>query len=195
MSKRLVEKDLFAFTLDHFESLTDLLKCTEYAYNNFEYHEYENLIHNSFSITFEKEDWCSVFSFYFKKDGVFKIGLRTCGIDINEEFYSSKCLYFKFLQNDYVHKNLNQMVAVWINLVSKHKMVEYCENILKEYILYKEKIVVYLQLIDLGSRFRNKSFMRRLPFEVRKKIYETVVKRFCGGHVLECKAFTEKIFP
>ena len=98
-------------------------------------------------------------------------------------FYSSKCLYFKFLQNEYVHKNLNQMVAVWINLVLKHKQVQYCDNILREYILYKEKIEDYLQIIEVGSLFRNKSFMHRLPSEVRKKIYETVVKSFCGGQV------------
>ena len=59
MSKQdLIEKGLFAYTFDHFESLKDILKkCIQYTYNNFEYNENVNSEFNSFSVTFEKEDW------------------------------------------------------------------------------------------------------------------------------------------
>ena len=92
MSKQdLIEKKgLFAYTFDHFESLKDILKCFEYTHSDFEYNEYENLEFNSFSMTFENRDWGSFFSFYHQKNGVFKIGLRTCGYDINDEYYSDK---------------------------------------------------------------------------------------------------------
>ena len=86
------------------------------------------------------------------------------------------------------------MVAVWINLLLKYKEVEYCENILSEYILYNEQIKDYLRVIEMGSLFRNQCLLHRFPFEVRKKIYETVVKRFCGGHLLECKTVAKRIF-
>ena len=87
------------------------------------------------------------------------------------------------------------MVAVWINLHLKYKEVEYCENILSEYILYNEQIKDYLRVIEMGSLFRNQCLLHIFPFEVRKKIYETVVKRFCGGHLLECKTVAKRIFP
>ena len=196
MSKTLVQNNLFTYTLQHFESLKHIpKKCIQYTYNNFEYDEYENLEFNSFSMTFENRDWGSFFSFYYQNNGVFKIGLRICGYDMNDEYYSDKCVYFKFLQNQYVHKNLNQMVAVWINLVLKYKRVQYCDNILNEYIWYKEKIEHYLQMIEVGSRFRNQCLWHRLPFEVRKKIYDAVVKAYCDGNLMECKAFAHKIFP
>ena len=133
MSASLVENSLFVYTSNDFESLKDILKCIDYAYNDFEYNKYENLEFNSFSMTFEKEDSFYLFSFDYK-DGVCKIGLRTCEIDTNDNVYSSKLLYFNLLQNEYVHKNLNQTVAVWINLVLKHKQVQYCDNVLGEYI-------------------------------------------------------------
>ena len=87
------------------------------------------------------------------------------------------------------------MVAVWINLVLKYKRVQYCDNILNEYIWYKEKIEHYIQIIEMGSRFRNQCVMHKFPFEVRKSIYNAVLKACCNGKLMECEAFAKRLFP
>jgi len=85
---------------------------------------------------------------------------------------------------------------VWTRLNIKYKNLKNCDNILNEYIWYQEKNIDYvLKMIEVGSRFRNQCLWHRLPFKVRKKIYETVVKAFCDGNLMECKAFAKRLFP
>ena len=69
MSKCLVEKGLFVYTSDHFESLKELRKCIEYAYIFLD----ENFMHNYFTMVFEKEDLCCFFLFIIRKMGFLKL--------------------------------------------------------------------------------------------------------------------------
>ena len=88
-----------------------------------------------------------------------------------------------------------EIVSVWTRLNLKYKTFVYCEKILNYYILYKENIENYLIMIEIGARFRNKCVMHGLPFEVRKKIYDEVVKACCDGNLMECEAFAKRLFP
>ena len=103
---------------------------------------------------------------------------------------------FNMCRNLYVIQNYEEIICIWIRLALQYKSFEIYENIIDEYILFKSKIEKFVQLIEMGSRFRNQCLWHRLPFEVRKKIYETVVKAFFGdGDLMECKAFAKRLFP
>jgi hypothetical protein len=75
------------------------------------------------------------------------------------------------------------MVCVWTNLILKYKVVEWCEKILNDYILYDEMITDYIMMIQMGFRFRNQCSMHRFPSEVRKTIHEAILNNTsCDGH-------------
>jgi hypothetical protein len=94
-----------------------------------------------------------------------------------------------------VYENLREIICVWTSLNIKHKTLKYCDNILNEYIVYKENIEDYLKIIEMGSRFRNQCELHKLPLEVRKSIYESVKMTCCDGSMMECEAFAKRIFP
>ena len=103
---------------------------------------------------------------------------------------------FNMCRNLYVIQNYKEIICIWIGLALQYKSFEMYENIIDEYILFKNKIEKFVQLIEMGSRFRKQCcLMHKLPMEIRKKIYNALAKDWCIGHLLECEAFAKKILP
>jgi len=103
---------------------------------------------------------------------------------------------FNMCRNLYVIQNYKEIICIWIGLALQYKSFEIYENIIDEYILFKSKIEKFVQLIEMGSRFRNQCVMHKFPLEIREKIYNAIAKDWCKGHLFECKAFAkEKLLP
>jgi hypothetical protein len=123
---------------------------------------------------------------------------KSFDIDVCVDNFSTSpfFIYFRLFQNFYVYENLRETICVWTRLNIKYKNLKYCDNILNEYILYKEKnIEDYLKIIEMGSRFRSHCLLHKFPLEVRKSIYDAVVRAYCDENVMECEAFAHTIFP
>jgi len=103
---------------------------------------------------------------------------------------------FNMCRNLYVIQNYKEIICIWIGMALQYKSFEMYENIIDKYILFKSKFEKFVQLTEMGSRFRNQCVMHNFPLEIRKKIYNAIAKDWCKGHLLECKAFAkEKILP
>ena len=74
---------------------------------------------------------------------------------------------FGLLKNPYVYQNLKEIICVWTRLNLRYKRKNYCDTVLTDYILYKEKIEDNLKIIEMGSRLRRQCLLHRLPSEVR----------------------------
>ena len=187
------ERDFFAYTLDHYESLKALLKHFNLENKkNYEFYENNEIdVYTPRVIIYCEDQDCMLRVYYNSLKKRFHI-------DVCVDYFSTEPYFteFRFFRNSYVYQNLREIICVWTRLNIKYKNLKNCDNILNEYIWYQEKNIDYvLNMIEVGSRFRNQCLWHRLLFEVRKKIYETVVKAFCGGHLLECEAFAKRLFP
>ena len=102
---------------------------------------------------------------------------------------------FNMCRNLYVIQNYKEIFCIWTRLALQYKNFKIYEKNIDKYILYKNRIEKYVQLIEMGSWFRTQCCMHNLPMEVRKKICYAVARVNCGGHFLECEAFAKKILP
>ena len=101
---------------------------------------------------------------------------------------------FDMYQNLYVTQHFKEFVCVWTRLALEYENFEVYEKFLDEYILYKKHIKNYVEMIEVGSQFRKQCFMHELPKEIRKKIYDVILKQF-PEHLLECREFSKRLFP
>ena len=117
MSKSLVEKNLFAYTFDHFQSLKALLNCFKEK-ENYEFYENDETdeSRNRCIIYFEEQDFMLNIYFYpaIKSFHIFlEVGY----------YYSRSCLFYSFhlfRKND-VHHHLKEIFFVWTRLNLKYK--------------------------------------------------------------------------
>jgi hypothetical protein len=101
---------------------------------------------------------------------------------------------FDLYQNAYVTQRFKEFVCVWTRLALKYKNFKVYKRIIHEYIFYHKHIKNYVQIIEMGSQLRNQCVMHKLPVEIRKKIYDMILKQF-PEHLLECREFSKKLFP
>ena len=163
-----------------------MLKCFN-KIENYEYYENYECRHRVIFIVENKILCLGFLIIHYQK---------SFNIDIEVEYFSSSPFsnYIDMFRNSCVYQNFKEIVCVWTRLNLKYKNFEYCKNVLNDYILYKENIEGFLQLIEIGSRFRNQCVMHKFLLEVRKTIHDAVKSAFCDEHVLECEAFAQIIF-
>ena len=101
---------------------------------------------------------------------------------------------FDMYQNAYVTQHFKEFVCVWTRLALEYENFEMYEKFIDKYILFKTHIKHYVQIIETGSRFRKHCWMHKLSVEIRKKIYDMILKQF-AEHLLECREFSKRLFP
>ena len=73
---------------------------------------------------------------------------------------------FNMCQNLYVIQNYKEIICIWTRLALQYKNFKIYENIIDQYILFKNKIEKIVQLIEMGSLFRNQCVMHKFPMEI-----------------------------
>ena len=101
---------------------------------------------------------------------------------------------FDMYQNLYVTQHFKEFVCVWTRLALEYENFEVYENIIDEYTFYREIIENYVQIIEMGCRFRKQCWMHELPMEIRKKIYYWIPKIF-PKQLLKCREYSKRLFP
>ena len=182
-SKRTVVQS-YDYTIDHYESLKNMVKT-----NNCdgEFEEEDDKIKHLISFTFSNGDNC-LFCFYKTSENTLDIRLMS-GKLVNPDF---QWFIFDKCRNTNVFQNLREIVSVWINLALKYRNPTVIKYILNNYISYKARIEKYLKIMEIGSRFRKQCLMHQHPIEGRKKIYDAVLKT-SPGQLMECREFSKNI--
>ena len=101
---------------------------------------------------------------------------------------------FDLFRNAYVTQHFKEFVCVWTRLAFKYENFEVYENIIDEYIFYRENLKKYVRMIEMGCRFRKQCWMHKVPMEIRKKIYDAILKT-SPKQLLECREFSKRLFP
>ena len=101
---------------------------------------------------------------------------------------------FDLYRNIHVTQHFVEYICVWTRLALKYKNFEIYEKIIDEYTFYREIIKNYVQIIEMGSRFRKQCWMHELPMEIRKKIYYWIPKIF-PKQLLKCREYSKRLFP
>ncbi len=178
---------LFFFSIDHFRSLKDVMKCFEER-RNFDFFESSSLeYHKAVLYSFEHK---MRFTVEFNEIG------KKFHIELDIDLFGKSPFVneFNLFKNIYVRQNFLEIVFVWARLNLRYKRKTSCERVLDDYILYKEKIKNYVKIIEMGSRFRKQCLMHNMPMEVRKNIYDAILKTSIR-QLLRCNAYAKKLFP
>ena len=172
----------YNYTIDHYELLKNMVKSNNCG-GVFEEENYK--IKNAIWFKFRNKDNC-LFCFYMTLENSLDIRLMSGRVSKPdfEWFIFDKC------RNTYVFQNLREIVSVWINLALKYRDRTVIKSILNDYILYKARIEKHLKIMEIASRFRKQCLMHQLPIEVRKKIYDAVLKT-SPVQLLECREFSK----
>ena len=91
-------------------------------------------------------------------------------------------------------QHFKEYICVWTRLAFKYENFEVYENIIDEYIFYRENFKKYVRMIEMGCRFRKQCWMHKVPIEIRKKIYDGVLK-LSAEQLMECRDFSKTLFP
>ena len=132
MSNSVAEKDLFAYTFDHFHSLKAFLNYFKEKENYDYYESYYN-----YDCQCQSHNCTHKARVY----GVFgqqqKLGFRIVYNPLLKKFHITienknvhgSTFYFKAFENSYVYHHLIKIVSVWTRLNIKHKSFVDCEKI------------------------------------------------------------------
>jgi hypothetical protein len=71
-----------------------------------------------------------------------------------------------YRNNSYLTQHFKKFICIWTRLTLQYENFEMYEKFVDEFILYKENIKKYVQIIEVGSWFRKQCWMHQLPIEV-----------------------------